>query len=143
MDFSFLERMVDDERAILYARDINGYYVWVNDTYDRELPLGRDQVLGKTNRDLYGDQARNWEVADGFAIAANDFLVTAEDFFDPSRKAWRKFVSTKLRIRYRGIPYIIGVSIEITSPHAAAYESTLGTLRAHLISRMDEIDHGP
>ncbi len=136
MDFAFLEQAVNDPRAILYVRDAEGRYVWVNDAYDTGLPMGRVQVIGKTNRDLYGEQAANWEIADRFVAATSDFIVTVEELHDTRRKKWRRFVSTKLCAQFQGKPYMLGISIEITDPHAHRYQHTLGELRARLIARL-------
>lgn len=137
-----LSAVVNDPNAIIYVRDQDGRYVWVSDSYGRELPYTREQVIGKTNRDLFGDAARNWEIADGFARATQDFMTTAEDMYDPRPrfKCWRKFVSTKLIVRIHGVPYLVGISVEIKDANAMAYEHRLGEVRARLIERMGDLD---
>lgn len=135
-----LAAQLNDPAAIVYVRDADGRYVWVSESYGRLLPYGRDQVLGKTNRDLYGDGAQNWEVADSFARITNDFVTTAEDLRDPRTKRWRKFISTKLIVRLQGTPFLVGISVEVHGPRAAAYEQRLGELRARLIEEMGRVD---
>lgn len=135
-----LAELINDPAAILYVRDQQGRYIWVSDSYGQQLPFTREQVLGKTNRDLHGAAARNWEVADSFATITNDFITTAEDMYDQRRKRWRKFVSTKLVMKIEGHPYLVGISVEVDGPHAAAYEQRLGHLRARLIEEMGRPD---
>lgn len=131
-----LAEMINDHAAIIYVRDRQGRYVWVSDSYSEQLPFTREHVLGKTNRDLHGDAARNWEVADNFATITNDFITTAEDMYDQRRKRWRKFVSTKLIMKIGGVPHLVGISVEVKGPHASAYEQRLGHLRARLLEEM-------
>jgi hypothetical protein len=96
-------------------------------------------VLGRTNRELHGNAALNWEVSDAFARGTNDFVTTAEDMWDarPGYRRWRKFVSTKLVAKIDGMPYLCGISVEVRDAQAQAYEQHLGQLRARLIERMD------
>jgi PAS domain-containing protein len=132
-----LAGLLNDPSAIIYVRDAAGRYVWVSDSYGRELPHTREQVIGRTNRELFGvDASRNWEVADNFATATADFITTAEDLYDTRRRRWRKFVSTKLAVAFRGERYLVGISVEVKDAHAAAYEHRLGELRARLIEQM-------
>lgn len=136
-----LVAVLNDPAAIVYVRDSDGRYVWVSDSYGRELPFTREQVIGKTNRDLFGeDAARNWEVADQFTMITSDFVTTAEDLYDKRRKRWRKFVSTKLMITVEGAPFLVGISVEVKGRSAEAYEMHLGQLRAQLIEQMGQRD---
>lgn len=134
-----LAAALNDPAAIVYVRDVDGRYVWVSDSYGEQLPYARRDVIGKTNRELHGDAAQNWEVADSFARLSSDFITTAEDFYDTKRKRWRKFVSTKLMVHFRDTPYLVGISVEVKDAHAAAYEHRLGELRARLIEQMGRV----
>lgn len=138
MDFEYIDRLVNDPKAIIYVRTVDGKYVWVNDTYGEELPFTREEVIGKTNRELHGDAARNWEVADSLAQITRDPMTTAEEMYDAKRKSWRKFVSTKMLVRLEGVQYIVGISVEVKDANAVLYEQRLGQLRARLIERIKE-----
>jgi PAS domain-containing protein len=133
-----LAKLLNDPAAVIFVRDGDGRYVWVSDSYGEQLPFTREQVLGRTNRDLFGDAAGNWEVADSFARITNDFITTAEDMYDPRPKwrRWRKFVSTKLMITIAGVPYLVGLSVEVKDAQAQRYEQRLGQLRARLIEQL-------
>lgn len=135
-----LAAQLNDPAAIIYIRDADGRYVWVSESYGRLLPFSRDQVIGRTNRELYGEGARNWEVADSFASITSDFITTAEDLYDARSRRWRKFISTKLMVRFQETPFLVGISVEVHGPHAAAYEQRLGRLRARLIEEMGRVD---
>ncbi len=133
-----LSDLINDPAAIIYVRDRAGRYVWVSDSYGEQLPFSREQVMGRTNRELHGDAARNWEVADSFTRATNDFMTTCEDMYDERAgwRRWRKFVSTKLMVSIEGVPYLVGISVEVRDAAAERYEQRLGSLRAELIERM-------
>jgi PAS domain-containing protein len=131
-----LVELINDPAAIVYVRDADGRYLWVSDSYGELLPYTREQVIGKTNRELFGDAARNWEVADSFSRVSSDFITTAEDLFDPRRKRWRKFISTKLMTTFHEQRLLVGISVEVKDAHAADYEKRLGELRGRLIEQM-------
>lgn len=137
-----LDEVINDPAAIIYVRDGEGRYLWVSDSYGEQLPFTREQVLGKTNRELHGDAARNWEVADSLTRISRDFMVTCEDMFDArvGWKRWRKFVSTKMMITIEGVPYLVGISVEVRDANAEQYEQHLGQLRARIIERMGPLD---
>jgi PAS domain-containing protein len=138
-----LDDVINDPAAIVYVRDTAGRYVWVSDSYAENLPFTREQVLGRTNRDLYGvDAARVWDVADALTRATTDFMVICEDMYDarPGSRHWRKFVSTKLMLTIAGTPYLVGISVEIRDTAAQRYEQHLGQLRARLIERMGPVN---
>lgn len=133
-----LQTIADDPDAIVYVRDEQGRYVFVNDNYGRLLPFTREQVLGKTNRELHGDAALNWESADSLTTATRGFVVTTEQMFDKKRRRWRKFVSTKVHITLGGQPHLAAISIEIDGKRDAELEIELGKLRAKFIEAMEQ-----
>lgn len=137
-----LDEVINDPAAIIYVRDPDGRYVWVSDSYGEHLPFTREQVLGRTNRDLFGDGAKAWEVADTLTRLNRDFMVTCEDMWDArvGWKRWRKFVSTKLMISIDAVLYLVGISVEVRDVHAERYEQHLGHLRARIIERMGPLD---
>jgi len=137
---SHLAAVLNYPAAIIYVRDADGRYVWVSDSFGDLLPFTREQVLGKTNRDLFGDAAANWEIADAFARVSLDFVTTPEDLYDKRTKKWRKFLSTKLTVKYRGVPYLVGISVEIKGANAERYERIVGRLRNEIMSLMGTPD---
>lgn len=136
MDFANLQRLVSDERANIYVRDAEGRYVWVNANFIADLPVDPDQIIGRTNREIFGEQAaRGWEIADGLATATNTFVITPEELYDRQRRKWRKFMSTKVIITVAGERYLAGISIELLDDDAISYERKLAEFRARLIEQ--------
>lgn len=138
MELADLQTAVDDPDAIVYVRDAGGRYVWVNDNYARLLPFTREQIIGKTNRELYGAAAAgNWESADALTTASKEFVVTTERLFDARTRRHRKFVSAKVYITIGGEPHLAGISVEIGRDRDLGLELALGKLRARFISIMN------
>lgn len=133
-----LEQFNDDPDAIIYIRDRLGRYVWVNDAYTRLLPQSREQVIGHTNRELFGEEAATWEVADALTVASDRFTVTEETLFDLRAKKHRRFVSTKTMVDIEGQSYLAGISIEVKDDRAAGLERSLSLLRAQLLDAIRE-----
>lgn len=133
-----LGQFSDDPDAIIYIRDLQGRYVWVNDAYTRLLPRTREQVIGRTNREVYGEEAAAWEVADGLTMASDKFTVTEETHYDPRAKKYHRFVSTKTMIDIEGAPYLAGISIEVKDNRAAHLEHELAEVRARLLDAIRE-----
>ncbi len=138
-DFGFLSRIVNDDRAIIFVRDADGRYVWVNDAFLADLPVAADQLIGRTNREIFGVEAsRGWESADALSMAANSFVITPEELYDRQRRKWRKFLSTKVAVTVGRKRYLAGVSIELLDDSAIQYERKLAEFRAYLIERFGE-----
>lgn len=138
MDFSYLERIVADERAIIYVRDADGRYVWVNDRFDTDLPVTREAVMGKTNAEIFGaEAARAWDIADGLSRAVNSFVITPEDLYDQTSRRWRKFLSLKIPLRMQRGLFLVGVSVELVDASAIEYEKKLAGFRARLIGDLE------
>jgi len=131
---------LDDPTAIVYIRDDQGRYVYVNDNFGDMLPFTREQVLGKTNRELFGEEAaQSWEATDSLTTASGSHTVTEESLFDKRTKKWRKFISTKsILVDDDGVRYLAGISVEIKDRRALEYERRLANLRARLLRVIQE-----
>jgi PAS domain-containing protein len=140
--FGQVQTYVEDADAIIYLRDRQGRYVWVNDTYGRVLPFTRDQVIGHTNRDLYGEAAQNWEIADGLVWASRSAMITREQLQIAGCGKWRDFVSTKLILAHADTEYLVGVSVEVRSTSAEA-EQTMTAIYTKLLKLFQAGDLTP
>lgn len=135
-EFADVVNAIDDPLAIIFIRELpSGRYVYVNDNYGVMLPFTREQVLGKTNRELYGAEvAQSWELTDMLTTASQTFTVTPENLFDKKTKKWRKFVSTKTLISDdAGQQFLAGISVEVKDKLAAEYETRLAFMRARFL----------
>ncbi|HEX7446285.1 MAG TPA: PAS domain S-box protein [Pirellulales bacterium] len=118
-----LQSILDNARAVIYVKDIDGRYVLVNQLFESLFHVRRIDVVGKTDRDLFPP-----ELADIYQ--ANDQRVLAagapQQFEEvaPQDDGAHTYVSTKfLLYDSSGVPYAIcGISTDITSRKRAEVE---------------------
>ncbi|MDC0684380.1 ATP-binding protein [Sorangium atrum] len=111
-----LQAIVDNTAAVVFAKDMEGRYMLVNSGFEELFQMRREQVIGKTDHDLFPR-----EQAD--AYCANDLLVLQQnravelDEVAPERDGVRTYLSLKFPLRgSAGEPDgVCGISTEITS----------------------------
>ncbi|WP_437579935.1 ATP-binding protein [Sorangium sp. So ce887] len=111
-----LQAIVDNTTAVVFAKDIEGRYMLVNRGFEELFQMRREQVIGKTDRDVFPR-----EQADEYR--ANDFLVLQQnraielDELAPKSDGVRTYISLKFPLRGpAGEPEgICGISTDITS----------------------------
>ncbi|WP_437625969.1 ATP-binding protein [Sorangium sp. So ce1151] len=111
-----LQAIIDNTAAVVFAKDLEGRYMLVNRGYEELFHMGREEVLGKTDHDLFPR-----EQADGYR--ANDLLVLQQnravelDELAPRSNGVRTYMSLKFPLRGpAGKPEgICGISTDITS----------------------------
>ncbi|KYF88776.1 hypothetical protein BE17_38275 [Sorangium cellulosum] len=111
-----LQAIVDNTTAVIFAKDVEGRYMLVNCGFEELFHVRREQVIGKTDHDLFPR-----EQADGYR--ANDLLVLQQnramelDEAAPQRDGARTYLSIKFPLRGpAGEPEgVCGISTEITS----------------------------
>ncbi|AUX36802.1 MULTISPECIES: ATP-binding protein [Sorangium] len=111
-----LQAIVDNTTAVIFAKDIEGRYMLVNRGFEELFHMRREQVIGKTDHDLFPR-----EQADGYR--ANDLLVLQQnrtmelDEAAPQRDGVRTYISIKFPLRGpAGEPEgVCGISTDITS----------------------------
>ena len=135
VDFAALVPALDDPDVIVFIRDRDGRYVYVNDNYGRLLPINREQVMGKTNRELYGDAAKQWEMTDALTWASGTPTTTEETQWSPEERRWKRYAMTKLpALASDGKTYLIGIALEIKGKDADDYDAKLFELRSRVMS---------
>ncbi|WP_438039693.1 ATP-binding protein [Sorangium sp. So ce128] len=111
-----LQAIVDNTAAVVFAKDIEGRYMLVNRGFEELFQMRREQVIGKTDHDLFPrEQAEEYR--------ANDLLVLQQDRtmeldeVAPERDGVRTYISLKFPLRDpAGEPDgVCGISTEITS----------------------------
>jgi PAS domain S-box-containing protein len=111
-----LQAIVDNTTAVIFAKDLAGRYMLVNRGFEELFHWRREEVIGKTDHDLFPR-----EQADGYR--ANDLLVLQQnraielDELAPQSDGVRTYMSLKFPLRGpAGKPEgICGISTEITS----------------------------
>ncbi|WP_437758864.1 ATP-binding protein [Sorangium sp. So ce1389] len=111
-----LQAIVDNTAAVIFAKDLEGRYMLVNRGFEELFHIGREQVLGKTDHDLFPR-----EQADEYR--ANDLLVLQQnraielDELAPQINGVRTYMSLKFPLLGPGgkPEGICGISTDITS----------------------------
>ncbi len=96
----FLETVLDNVPACVAAKNIeDGRYIFANSAYERFWGFSRDQVVGKTARELFGpNSAANIEATDRAALLAPEGQYRNE--FEVERgSARRKVASIRIVVR--------------------------------------------
>jgi PAS domain S-box-containing protein len=107
--------LIDNTNAVIYMRDLNGRYMVVNREYERLFHLRRDQVIGRTDHDLFSA-----EIADEFRAndlrAVSDGPVQVEEVA-PGADGPHTYLTVKFPLLDdAGNPYAVcGISTDITA----------------------------
>ena len=106
-----LQDMFDNAPAAVYAKDMAGRYIFVNQAFRERSGCGDRPVLGLTDPEIYG-LTDIWEPYEREALAANH-SVTVEEF---GRRTQSFYLATKFLLHdENGAPYALcNISFDIT-----------------------------
>ncbi len=118
-----LMALLDRTSAVIYMRDVDGRYMLVNRQYERLFDVRREDIVGLTDHDLFGQ-----EIADAFrendlaAIARGEPVHIEE--VAPGEDGPHTYVTVKFSLTdAQGQPYAIcGISTDITARKRAEEE---------------------
>jgi PAS domain S-box-containing protein len=108
-----LEGIIDYSAALIYVKDREGRYTLVNRHFERRFGFAREQVLGRTDAELYPPSS-------AAAYVAHDRLVwergEAVEVVEPAEDVGGSWLSIKFPLLDdSGVPYAIaGISTDIT-----------------------------
>ncbi|WP_455378027.1 PAS domain S-box protein [Petrachloros mirabilis] len=110
-----LQDVADNTTAVIYVKDLDGRFLFVNRRFEEIFGLTGDHIIGRTNHQLFPR-----EIADAFR--ANDLQVVQENRTlqyeekAPHIDGLRTYLSVKLPLRdHNGAPYATcGISTDIT-----------------------------
>ncbi|MFT5089480.1 MAG: PAS domain S-box-containing protein [Candidatus Latescibacterota bacterium] len=124
----FLEGVINNSTALIYAKDLEGHYFLVNDHWTEILDLGlsREEMIGKTDYDLFPAQvAENLRANDHRVLQADEFISEKETVEVGGQP--HTYISIKFPLRDAdGQAYgICGISTDITDINNAQEELSL------------------
>jgi len=112
---NLLQSIVDNTNAVIYIKDLHGKYILINSQYEKMFNVSKQQVIGKTDYDIFQK-----DVADSFSENDQRIIATGEalSFEEAVRYDDQEYVyiSNKFPV-YRGkneIYAICGISTDIT-----------------------------
>lgn len=126
-----LSAILDNSFAVIYLKDAQGRYLLVNRRYETLFHVERDNVLGKTDRDIFPPLvAAAFRANDERALRSLDALTIEE--IAPQDDGLHTFISVKFPLRDTdGTAYgVCGISTDITERKRA--ESQLRTSHSAL-----------
>lgn len=122
-DGRLLQTIVDNSPAVIYAKDLDGRYLLVNRQFNQLMDVKPAQVLGKTDFDMFeNDAASAFRAMDARAVSA-DQPIYAEEVL-PLPEGLEYFLSAKAALRDEdGHAYgTFGISTNITERKRAQEE---------------------
>jgi PAS domain S-box-containing protein len=129
-----LQAISDNSSAVIYAKDLEGRYLLINREFSDIFHLSADQVLGRTDYDLFPKEA-----ADGFRsmdqrVAQGRIPLTEEEMV-PLDDGIHTYISVKCPLLdSAGSPYaVFGISTDITDRKRAEAALRANEERTRLI----------
>jgi PAS domain S-box-containing protein len=110
-----LQAITDNTAAVIYVKDLQGRYLMVNQRYSELFHISHEDVVGKTDHDLFAkDMADAFRAMDQRVAAAGQALI--EEEVAPHDDGPHTYVSVKcpLRDRHGQICGVFGISTDIT-----------------------------
>lgn len=112
---ALMQAMLDNTSAVVFAKDLEGKYVFVNGQYEKFFNINSSDIVGKTDHVLLpADVAEQVRENDQKVIASDSSLTMIEHISSPT--GIRQFLSTKFPVRDAAgrITGVCGIAIDDT-----------------------------
>lgn len=129
-----LRAILDNTTSVIFLKDLEGRYLLINSEYEKLQDVLREQVIGKTDYDLYPlELADTLRANDRLALLEGHPLEFEEKVFGANGE--RTYLAVKFVLRdAAGEPYAVaGISTDITDRLRLEQEAARG--RANALSR--------
>jgi PAS domain S-box-containing protein len=110
-----LQALLDNAPAVVYAKDTEGHYLFINRRYETAFHVEAEETVGKTDYDLFPE-----EIADAFGTSDRRVLETGSPIeleeAAPQEDGLHTYLSIKFPLRdSAGVPYAVcGISTDVT-----------------------------
>lgn len=132
-----LNSILSHTSVLVFVKDLQGYYLFANPGYAQQCGIDPQEILGKTDRELFGEQ-----VADHIQQLEQQVIESAEALEieeSPPFKSAHTYLAGRFPIyNSQGAVYALGgVFTDITQ--SKAYEQTIGRQRRELELVLDAV----
>ncbi len=111
-----LQEIADNTTAVIYVKDLDGRFLFVNRRFEEIFNLTTSQIIGRTNHEIFPREIADALRANDVQVVAQNTLMEYEEVVPHTDGFLHTYVSIKLPLRDQaGIPYATcGVSTDIT-----------------------------
>ena len=111
-----LHEIADNTTAVIYVKDLDGRFLFVNRRFEEIFSLTTSQIIGRTNHEIFPREIADALRANDVQVVAQNTLMEYEEVVQHSDGLPHTYLSIKLPLRDQaGIPYATcGISTEIT-----------------------------
>lgn len=114
-DFNSLLSTVNSTPALIYNKDLDGKYLFINQTYSDYFKIGKKDIIGKSDFELFeGETAKNMFINDNKIKFENKTLQFEEELVINEKTKIFLSVKSPLKKDNGEIIGISGISIDIT-----------------------------
>jgi len=93
-----LQSILDHGPSVIFVKSVEGRYLLINREYERLFALSPDEVIGRTDREIFGAAVPDEVIARDRAVIASGEAVTEEEVI-PIGGRLRTYMSTKFALR--------------------------------------------
>ncbi|MBC3797518.1 response regulator [Acetobacterium tundrae] len=109
----FMESVLENLQAAVYAKDLNGNYTYINRHWEEATGHKRDECIGRTAKEVFSSDGEAYDQNDQDVIKLQENQVTEEYSIKDKQK--RTYQSTKVPMKQNGdIVGICSISTDIT-----------------------------
>lgn len=111
-----LQAVMDNSNAVIYIKDLDGAYQFVNQEYLRLFDLSDRQVIDKSDGDIFSGEMLDKVTHLDQRVVQENRLMSREEAYTAPDQTQRNFITSKFPLRDPdGEPYAIcGISTDIT-----------------------------
>jgi PAS domain S-box-containing protein len=130
----FLKAVTENTPAVIYVKDLEGRYLMINPRFAEIFQLDPASVIGKTDHDIFPEDAADAFRAMDQRVARADTALTEEELA-PQTDGVHNYISVKAPLRdERGVPFaVFGISTDVTEVKRAREALAESEARARAI----------
>lgn len=134
---------IADPEVVVYVRDMNGRFVWVNQAFQRDHDVTNEQMHGKTQGEFFGAEvAKPWDMTDMLTKASRTPTSSLEPYNDKGHM--RYYLLTKMIVPDKnGTEYIFGVTKEVLPKKEKVTAEQITELANRAAAEFAKLDMSP